>query len=63
MSHFECRLNRHFWRSKSGTSCPKRAATFFREPFPNLENLLYLNAKNVDLSDIQNDSLSKILLK
>ena len=24
---------------------------------------LFLNAKNVDLSDIQNDSLSKILLK
>ena len=34
-------------------------------PPPNLDNLynLFLNAKNVDFSDIQNDSLFKILLK
>ena len=50
MSHFECRLNRHFWRKKNCASCPnwrrgsggeviwtksKRKATFFRETFPN----------------------------
>ena len=33
-------------------------------PPPNLDNLYhFFNAKNVDISDIQNDSLSKILLK
>ena len=33
-------------------------------PLPNLDNLYnFFNTKNVDLSDIQNDSLSKILLK
>ena len=32
-------------------------------PPPNLDNLYnFLNAKNVDLSDIYNESLSKILL-
>ena len=34
-------------------------------PFPQFGQLvqLFLNAKNVDLNDIQNDSLSKICLK
>ena len=49
MSHFECRLNRRFWRwKKSGTSCPnwgegggrgnldiiQKNSNFFRETFP-----------------------------
>ena len=32
-------------------------------PHPGQFVQLFLNAKNVDLSDIQNDSLSKILLE
>ena len=37
----------------------------FYYPLPQFRQLvqLFLNAKNVDLSDIQNESLSKILLK
>ena len=42
----------------------KKKASFLPPP-PNMDNLynFLLNAKNVDLSGIQNDSLSKILLK
>ena len=49
---------------------PKKAAVLFdfvqiTSPLPKFGQLvqLFLNAKNVDLSNIQNDSLSKVLLK
>ena len=44
--------------TKLGKVSRKKVAVLFGQLVP-----LFLNAKNVDLSDIQNNSLSKILLK
>ena len=62
--------NCNTWNSCLGQVSREKKLLFFwilsklPPPFPNLDNLYnFLNAKNVDLSDIQNDSLSKILLK
>ena len=65
MSHFECRNKSTFFGvHKSGTSCPNLG----RGWGGNLDKIqknsnFFLNAKNVNLSVSQNDSLSKNFLK
>ena len=55
MSHFECRLNQRFWRSKKLYKLSKlggRSAAFFRDPFPSQEG-------NKPLTDSGNGVLQK----
>ena len=66
MSNFECRLNRRFWRQKNWYKFSKLGGgevIWTKNTVVDFLDISINNAKNVNLSDIQNDLLSKILLK
>ena len=68
---FRSQLLFMFWKSLGKVSWEKKLLLFWilsklpPPPLPQFGELvqIFLNAKDVDFSDIQNDSLSKILLK